>query len=123
MNLRDQSFLVFAALLEAGPQRLQQGLRMAADGFAFAEGVHGDLVDRSAQRVVVRVADADRAAGFVLGEHQHLVRLAVGDQERRVGGNQHFLREITITRQALAQAGDEVGAPVRVEVRLRFVGQ
>ncbi|MCY1248758.1 hypothetical protein D9M72_622240 [compost metagenome] len=69
------------------------------------------------------MADADRSGGFVLGKHQHLVWLAVRDQKWRVGGNQHFLRKLTITRQTLTQASDETGAPVRVEVRLGLIEQ
>ena len=117
MNLRDQGFLVFGAPFKALAQIIQNCLCVAADGFALAEGVHGDLVDRCPQRVVVRMADADRAASFVLGKHQNLVRLAVGDQKWCVGGDQHFLREFTLARQALAQAADEVCTPVGIEVR------
>ena len=40
-----------------------------------------------------------------------------------MGSYQHLLRELTIPRQALAQTANEVGAPVRIEVRLRLVEQ
>ena len=102
----------------------QPRLCISTNGFSLAEdGAHGDLVDGCAQGVVIGVGDADRAAGFVLLEHQYLVRLAVGNQIWRVGSDQHLLRKFTRAGQALTQSADEVGAPVWIEMGFRLVEQ
>src|SRR5579875_2327824 len=95
----------FCASLETLVEMFQPRLSITTNGFSLAEdGAHGDLIDRCAKGVVIGVADADRAAGFVLLEHQYLVRLAVRDQIWRVGSDQHLLRKFTRAGQALTQS-------------------
>lgn len=118
VDLGNELFFVFA-ILKTLPQTLQPGLGMATDGFALAEGGHGDLVDGCAEGVVVGVADRNHAIGLV--EHQHLFRSAVGDEKRGVGADQHLLTVAAV--KTLVQTGDEVGPPVRVEMGLRLVEQ
>ena len=59
------------------------------------------------------MTDTDRAVPFVLLENQHLVRLAIGDQKRCVGGDQfpapHFLH-----RANIAATGESWRSPVEV---------
>src|ERR1035441_1502287 len=113
------------AALEAQPESLEFAKGIVADRFLAAEHLYRDRICGSAEGVEVRIVPLDLAVLRLL-EHEDVLLLAVGDNERGMGGEKHLPHHILrcgVGFEGGSERGNVRGAPVGVEVGFWFVEQ